>query len=258
MRDKYPEFLRNLDGAILVGYRGSIAHGMYVPNTDPNSIDDKDVMGIIIPPIDCYFGLKHFGHRGTKERFENEWDMVIYEIKKYINLLKKSNPNVLSLLWLEDNHYIQRMPEGNLLIDNRNLFVSKSIYKSFTGYAYGQLQRMEKFKFDGYMGEKRKTLVNKYGYDTKNAAHLIRLLRMGIEFLIDGRLYVHRKDAPQLLEIKHGKWTLNKVKKEAEKLFNLAEEAYIKSDLPPRTDDEAINIFCKDLILQYYKRRGIL
>lgn len=34
----------------LVGYRGSIAHGMYVPNTDPNSIDDKDVMGVCIPP----------------------------------------------------------------------------------------------------------------------------------------------------------------------------------------------------------------
>lgn len=28
--------------AILSGYRGSIAHGMYVPNSNPNSIDDKD------------------------------------------------------------------------------------------------------------------------------------------------------------------------------------------------------------------------
>lgn len=33
------------------------------------------------------------------------------------------------------------------------------------------------------MGEKRKQLVAKHGYDTKNASHLIRLLRMGMEFL---------------------------------------------------------------------------
>lgn len=26
---------------ILLGYRGSVAHGMYVPNSDPNSIDDS-------------------------------------------------------------------------------------------------------------------------------------------------------------------------------------------------------------------------
>ena len=31
---------------IIVGYRGSIAHGMYLANTDPNSIDDKDIMGV--------------------------------------------------------------------------------------------------------------------------------------------------------------------------------------------------------------------
>lgn len=256
MKDKYPKELRKYDNMIiLAGYRGSIAHGMFVPNTDPNSIDDKDVMAIVIPSIDNYFGLNGFGSRGTKEFFVGEWDIVIYEIKKYITLLRKSNPNVLSLLWLEDNHYIKRSPEGNKLIENRDMFISKAIYKSFTGYAYGQLKRMEKFKFDGYMGEKRKALVNKYGYDTKNAAHLIRLLRMGIEFLIDGKLYVYRKDAPQLLEIKHGKWTLEEIKKEAKKLFDLAEEAYVKSDLPSITDKEKINQFCVDLIKTYFDRR---
>ena len=36
------------DDLIVLGYRGSISHGMYVPQTDPNSIDDKDVMGEIL------------------------------------------------------------------------------------------------------------------------------------------------------------------------------------------------------------------
>lgn len=43
---------------ILVGYRGSIAHGMYVPPKNPTSIDDKDLMSVCIPPLDFYLGLE--------------------------------------------------------------------------------------------------------------------------------------------------------------------------------------------------------
>ena len=45
------------------------------------------------------------------------------------------------------------------------------------------------------------------------AAHLIRLLRMGIEFLRDGEMRVDRGglDATELLDIKHGTWTLEQV-----------------------------------------------
>ena len=35
-------------GTILMAYRGSIAHGMYTPSTDPDSIDDKDLMGVCL------------------------------------------------------------------------------------------------------------------------------------------------------------------------------------------------------------------
>jgi hypothetical protein len=30
---------------------------MYVPKSDPDSIDDKDVMGVYIAPIEHYLGL---------------------------------------------------------------------------------------------------------------------------------------------------------------------------------------------------------
>ncbi len=242
-----------LQDSILIGYRGSIAHGMYVPNTDPNSIDDRDIMAVIIPPVDTYLGLKHFGSRGTKEILPsdtNEWDVVTYEFIKYIKLLINSNPNVLSLLWLDEDLYVQRSKEGQELINNRDLFISKEIYKSFTGYAYGQLKRMEHFKFEGYMGEKRKALVTKHGYDCKNAAHCIRLLRMGIEFLNEGILYVNRKgiDSEELLEIKTGKWTLEQVKKEAMYVLKKAEEAYCNSKLQERPEEEKINKLCIELI----------
>ncbi len=53
------------DWCILHAYRGSIAHGMYEPNSEPGSIDDKDTMAVCVPPIEYYFGLREYGSRGT-------------------------------------------------------------------------------------------------------------------------------------------------------------------------------------------------
>ena len=97
------------------------------------------------------------------------------------------------------------------------------------------------------MGEKRKRLVDKYGHDTKNASHLIRLLRMGIEFLTDGEMQVHRKDAQELLSIKNGEWSLEKIKAEAARLFVSSETAYINSKLPTKPDMQKISKLCVDI-----------
>ncbi len=218
---------------ILLGYRGSIAHGTYVPSTDPTSIDDKDLMGVFIGRKEQYLGLENIK---PLERKRDEWDIVLYELKSFVSLLLKSNPNVLSLLWLPTKYYVWKDIYGQMLIDSRKLFVSKQAYHSFTGYAHGQLHRMTNFKCEGYMGEKRRQLVEKFGYDTKNAAHLIRLLKMGIEFLVEGELHVEREDATQLIEIKKGFLTLEQVKKEAERLFNLSQETYVQSKLPDKPD----------------------
>lgn len=129
--------------AILVGYRGSHAHGMYVPNTDPNSFDDIDLMAVVIPDKDHFYGLKEFGSRGTESFFIREWDVVTYEIRKFIRLLAKGNPNVIGLLWLKEDQYLKKTPAGQYLIDYRNLFSSKTVYDSFVGYAHGQLHKME-------------------------------------------------------------------------------------------------------------------
>jgi uncharacterized protein len=241
------------DDLIFLGYRGSIAHGMYVPNTDSNSIDDKDIMGVFVAPISHYLGIKKV--KDVREKWYKEWDCVYYELIKFVGLLEKGNPNVLTLLWLDNQYIIYKSDDWNLITENRDAFSSKNVYHSFVGYAHGQLHRMTHMAFDGYMGEKRKGLVEKYGYDCKNAAHLIRLLKMGIEFLTEGILYVERKnDAAQLLEIKMGEWTLDEVKKEAERLFALCEQAYIYSSLPSKPDSERINAICTDLLKRRIKK----
>jgi hypothetical protein len=62
---------------ILHGYRGSIAHGMYEPPENPDSIDDKDTMAICVPPLTHYFGLKEYGSKGTREIKRNEWPHLL-------------------------------------------------------------------------------------------------------------------------------------------------------------------------------------
>ncbi len=227
------------------GIRGSQAHGTYVP-THPDSVDDEDLMGIVVMPMDHYIGLKSFEVQEIK--FER-YDLVIYDIKKFVSLLLKQNPNVIMLLWLQDHWYTKRSEWGDLLIQNRTAFSSKAAYQSFTGYAYGQLKRMTHFQaYEGYMGAKRKALVDKYGYDTKNAAHLIRLLKMGIEFLNTGQMNVFRHDNEMLIEIKYGKWSLLKVQTEAERLFKMAEESFVRSKLPDQPNIKRANELCQEII----------
>jgi len=235
------------EGTILLGYMGSHSHGTHMKPTEPDAIDDVDLMGICVLPANQYLGLSRSPLlKGRDSRMNNEqqeiqegeWDIVIYEVKKYFRLLLKQNPNVMGLLWLPENLYVHASEAGRLIIKNRDLFTSKGAFHSFAGYASGQLHKMTHGACRGYMGAKRKALVEKFGYDCKNASHLCRLLRMCIEFLTDGKLRVFRTDAKELKDIKRGEWSLEKVKKEAENLFQLAREAYMRSSLPAEPDYE--------------------
>jgi hypothetical protein len=57
-----------------------------------------------------------------------------------------------------------------------------------------------------------------FGYDTKHAMHLVRLLRMGYEVLTTGELVVRRPDANELLDIRAGKWTYEEVTRYADEM----------------------------------------
>jgi hypothetical protein len=89
-----------------------------------------------------------------------------------------------------------------------------------------------------YKGAKRKAMVDRFGYDTKHAGHLIRLLRCACEFLETGELIVDRtgRDAEELKAIKRGEWGRERVLAEAERLFVRLEEARATSPLPEEPD----------------------
>jgi hypothetical protein len=56
-------------------------------------------------------------------------------------------------------------------------------------------------------------LEEKYSYDVKHGAHLVRLLNMGIEIIRDGKVNVDRTgiDADVLLDIRNGGWTYERL-----------------------------------------------
>lgn len=58
---------------------------------------------------------------------------------------------------------------------------------------------------------KRSSLEEQYGYDTKHASHLVRLLRMAEEILSEGEVRVKRPDADELTAIRNGAWSYEEI-----------------------------------------------
>jgi predicted nucleotidyltransferase len=246
-----------------VCYVGSTSHNTYVPKDDPKAIDDIDLFIAVIPPIEKILSLSHESKgsrdpevgpwKQTEHLMVGEWDLTVHSMSKYIGLLLKGNPTMLSTLWVrpEDRVHCTHLFE-QALIRNRDKFSTKESVHAFLGYANDQFRKMTSGEnaYQGYMGEKRKALVNKFGYDTKNAAHLIRLLKMGVEFLGTGQLKVYRDDDAEMLRsIKRGDWKLEAIQELSEDLFDQAREAYKKSPLPEGPDFE----FANTTLLDFYR-----
>lgn len=85
--------------------------------------------------------------------------------------------------------------------------------------------------------EKRSTLEEQFGYDTKHAMHLVRLLRMGEEALTEGVLKVRRPDAAELLSIRDGAWAYDDLVAYAEEVdARVRGELYKNTSLPRSAD----------------------
>lgn len=83
----------------------------------------------------------------------------------------------------------------------------------------------------------RAALEEKFGYDTKHAMHLFRLMRTGQEALMTGQIHVRRPDAAELLDIRHGKYTYEEVLEYARKMdHQIRKVDYHNSVLPKKLD----------------------
>ncbi|MEZ4227255.1 MAG: nucleotidyltransferase domain-containing protein [Polyangiaceae bacterium] len=101
----------------------------------------------------------------------------------------------------------------------------------------------------------RAKLEADFGYDTKHAAHLVRLMRTGIEVLDTGDLRVRRPDAHELMKIRDGQYSYDELVAETECLEAAMKTAADSSMLPADVDHAALNELLFALLMEFYGRR---
>ena len=67
-------------------------------------------------------------------------DEVYWELEKLLKLALKANPNVLETLWTP--LVLEADETTRELRDRRSVFLSKHIYKTYSGYVLSQSRRM--------------------------------------------------------------------------------------------------------------------
>lgn len=336
---------------ILLTVGGSCAYGMNTPESDLDIkgiflSEEKELLGYLggpsqfdavehIEPLKC-----HFNERVTKLA-ENGCEGVLYELRKFMSLASVGNPNILEILFCDEEDVILNSRWGKLLRENRKLFLSQVVRYSYAGYAVSQLKRIQSHRSHilNPMEEKpnrksfgltedrvlpthrrgeiealikketdrgftrdqailfikenqwvieledqnffanlnaeyayskamekwvrycdwlknrnpeRAALEAKMGFDGKHAAHLMRLLRTGKELMETGELLVRRPDAEELLSIRNGAWSYDKLIEEATTLKDELDGNKISSVLPVRTNREALNDLCVEIYQSYY------
>ena len=123
---------------ILAGYRGSVAHG-----TTDGVTDDIDIMGVYVAPKEHYYGLTQLHHVMTSDdMILGKYDFCMYEVRKFVKLCLAGNPSVLTLLFTPNHLQLKTSNWGRYLVAYRRLFLSKKLFKTFGGYAGGQLKKM--------------------------------------------------------------------------------------------------------------------
>jgi uncharacterized protein len=70
-------------------------------------------------------------------------DVVIFEIAKLVSLCAQANPNMLELLFLDPGEIVLSTPLWDRLRARRDAFLSQKVRFTFTGYAQGQLRRIQ-------------------------------------------------------------------------------------------------------------------
>ncbi|OHU64012.1 DNA polymerase beta superfamily protein [Mycobacteroides chelonae] len=254
------------DGLILLTEVGSGLHGVTIDNTD-----DHDEMGVCIPPPECVLGLDQF------EQYADRWhadgtripdgvrsqhgdtDHTTYALNKWARLAAQGNPTVLLPLFAPSKSVYHMSIEGQEIVSNRNLFLSKDAGWRFHGYLKAQRARM--------LGEKgvskhknRRELVEQFGFDTKMAYHALRLAVQGSELMTHQTITVPMdpSNVNWLRYVRNGGASLEDVTRWLDRLTAALEIDIAASSLPDHVNRDELNDFLIGLHYGFWKRTGQL
>ncbi len=187
---------------------------------------DVDRRGFYLPPADLHWSLFEL-----PEQLENgDTQECYWEIRKFITMALKANPNVLECLFTPLVEF--STPLADELLAHRSVFLSKLIYQTYNGYVLSQFKRLEQ--------DVRTTGAPRW----KHAMHLIRLLLAGIAALREGTIAIdvgpHRE---QLLAIRSGDVAWEDLEAWRLRLHGDFERAFAATSLPDRPDYRWANAY---------------
>lgn len=155
------DFLRNnpmlKDRILFLTVSGSYAYGTNVLESD------IDIRGVFLERFTDTLGLTEF-----EQYVDEKTDTVIYSLKKFLKLVRECNPNIIEMLYSNPEHYLYVSPLGKLILENRDIFLTKRAAYSFGGYANGQLNRLENALARDTLSEHEK--LNHINLSVENAA----------------------------------------------------------------------------------------
>lgn len=185
---------------------GAHAYGTELPGSD------FDYLAIVTPSARHILGFGTFDNWGYAD--SHKLDVKVFSMEKYLRLASQGNPNSVETLFFSPNLYHFTSDVFKKILSNRDAFLSREVYKRYSGYAIGQFKKMESGKYANDMGAKRKHWIDTIGYDPKDASHLARLLMSGGELVRLGRLTPSMTPSQRELVrgIKMGQWSLERVK----------------------------------------------
>lgn len=239
---------------------GSVAYGVN------NDTSDCDVYGFCIPPKEELFphlkgevigfgNAKHANNRFSNFQqhhiqdvgAEKQYDLNIYNIVDYFQLVMENNPNMIDSLFTPQFCILHSTKVGQMVREKRKMFLHRGSWHTFKGYSFAQMKKMKSQTRTG----KRAQAVEKDGYDLKFAYHIVRLLNEIEQILTEGDLDLQR-NREQLKAIRRGEWTLEQIeqyftKKEVE-LETLYNEN--KANLPWGPSDDGLQDRIKQLLFQ--------
>jgi uncharacterized protein len=119
---------------------------------------DMDIFGFCIPPKEDVFPhlrgeIPGFGrqiqrfdvwqqHHIMDEEAQQEYDFSIYSIVKFFHLAMENNPNMVDILFVPQRCVLFCSTVGQIVRDNRKLFLHKGCYQKMRGYSYAQLHKI--------------------------------------------------------------------------------------------------------------------
>lgn len=212
---------------ILKSIVGSQAYGVATEDSD------TDYVELLLEPI------TYMTPMFESDQLKNP-DTARYSLQKYCRLAAAGNPNMIEVVYCPA---VVTSPVGDALYQHAHCFWSKQAGKKFLGYMQAQTERLL-----GLRGQKdvnRKDLVEKYGYDTKYAYHIVRLGMIGSEYLLRGFMEfpLHKPSRELLVAIRNGKLKLSEVIDLGSYYEQLLKQYGNKSNLPEYSNSEKLEQF---------------